>query len=121
MTLNDSYRITKPEVDYILEHSGSSLILCDKQYQNLVTHSSKYSVIICDDSSPPHDPYENLLKEGREFGKGKGWESIELETDEFAALSLCYTSGTTGRPKGTLSLTLHVLYRRSDRAYRRYQ
>lgn len=33
----------------------------------------------------------------------RGWELIMAVDDEEAGCSLCYTSGTTGRPKGVLT------------------
>ena len=40
--------------------------------------------------------YEAFLKEGSDAGP------VQLPADEWDAISLCYTSGTTGKPKGVV-------------------
>ncbi|KAG1826116.1 uncharacterized protein BJ212DRAFT_1295378 [Suillus subaureus] len=49
------------------------------------------------------DPYESFLSAGRVFSAEKGWAGLDVEPDENAGAVLCYTSGTTGRPKGVLT------------------
>ncbi|TFK57306.1 acetyl-CoA synthetase-like protein [Heliocybe sulcata] len=99
-------RLTKPEVDYILDHSGSKLILVDHEYTHLVK-GAKVLVIISNDTGRIGDPYEEFLSNGRRFSQEKGWQGLVTEKDEDAGACLCYTSGTTGRPKGVLT-TLRI-------------
>lgn len=52
------------------------------------------------------DEYEAFLDEGRKYDQqsgGLGWSGLEFESDELATFSLCYTSGTTSKPKGVES------------------
>ncbi|KAI0689436.1 acetyl-CoA synthetase-like protein [Cytidiella melzeri] len=95
-------RLTVPEVSYILEHSGSKLIIVDHEYKNL-TEKSNLPIVVSNDTGRQGDPYEEFLNQGRRFSQERGWPGLEWEADENAGAALCYTSGTTGRPKGVLT------------------
>jgi long-subunit acyl-CoA synthetase (AMP-forming) len=88
-------------LQYILNHSGASLVLVDHEYAHLVEDSG-VPTIISSDSGDLSCAYEQFVRRGREVSERKGgWAAIELQKDENAGMALCYTSGTTGRPKGT--------------------
>lgn len=91
-------RLTKPEVDYILEHSGSKMIIVDTDFAHLA-EGFKGEVIVSTDSAgkDSSDPYEQLIAEGMQDAQTKGWQGLTLIEDEEAGFNLCYTSGTTGR------------------------
>ena len=55
-----STRLTKAEVAYILEHSGSKLILVDSEFAPLVAGAS-LPTIISNDTGRSGDPYEDFL------------------------------------------------------------
>ncbi|KAF8527924.1 acetyl-CoA synthetase-like protein [Hysterangium stoloniferum] len=95
-------RLTKPEVDYILHHSGAQLVLVDHEYAHLVK-GSRLKVVVSKDTGLSDDPYEQFLSSGRCFSQERSWGGLEMECDENANASLCYTSGTTGKPKGVIS------------------
>lgn len=84
-------RLKPHEVSYILEHSGSRLILVDFEYTHLVA-GTKIPFIISNDTGRLGDPYESFLTQGRQFSKDRGWEGLDEEPDENAAAVLCYTS-----------------------------
>ncbi|KAG8791920.1 hypothetical protein FRC12_007835 [Ceratobasidium sp. 428] len=89
-------RLTIPEVDYILEHSGAKLILVDYEFTKFV-EGKKIPYVVCKDSGRHGDPYEDYLTEGRRLSREEGWMGLDIEPDENTNASLCYTSGTTGR------------------------
>ncbi|KAG1757416.1 hypothetical protein EDB19DRAFT_1900942 [Suillus lakei] len=95
-------RLTPPEVSYILEHSGSKLILVDRDFTHLLGNTN-VPIVVCHDTGRAGDPYESFLSAGRVFSAEKGWAGLDVELDENAGAVLCYTSGTTGRPKGVIT------------------
>ncbi|KAJ7783570.1 hypothetical protein DFH07DRAFT_788263 [Mycena maculata] len=96
-------RLKPSEVAYILDHSGSSIILVDHEYRHLLPPDLKTPVIVSNDSGREDDPYEQFLSNGRAFSQERGWKGLEYQADESASALLCYTSGTTGRPKGVVT------------------
>jgi hypothetical protein len=82
--------LTKPEVGYILDHSGAKVVLVDHEFTHLV-QGSNLLVIISHDTGLAEDPYEKFLSSGRRFSNEKGWGGLEIELDENANASLCYT------------------------------
>jgi fatty-acyl-CoA synthase len=89
-------RLSSAEVGYILEHSGARYLLLDATLAP-VTQSldlTGVTVIRCDDTGVPPDPYEEFLA-GASPARPASWLEHEEET-----ISINYTSGTTGRPKG---------------------
>jgi fatty-acyl-CoA synthase len=81
-----NFRLAQAEVSYILEHSGSSVVLVDPEVAHLVEGSSaKHTIVLGPD-------YEAMLRFDVE---PHAWEA-----DEDATATINYTSGTTARPKG---------------------
>ena len=93
-----STRLTKKEVEYILQHSGSKLILVDHEFRHLVENAS-VPFIVSMDTGRPDDPYERFLARGRTFSRERGWGGLDFETDENATIALCYTFGIFFRIK----------------------
>ncbi len=91
-----NYRLNRKEVQFILEHSGARFIFVDRQYEEVVDGASGVRTVRIDDTGESDDPYEAFLAEG---------SADPLPTvlkDENEAISINYTSGTTGRPKGVV-------------------
>ncbi|TFL03316.1 AMP-dependent synthetase and ligase [Pterulicium gracile] len=96
-------RLKPSDVEYILEHSQSKLILVDHACAHLVKNSPLPKILCNDTGREEGDPYEAFLTGGRKFSQERGWSGLESESDENAGAMLCYTSGTTGRPKGVIT------------------
>lgn len=86
-------RLSAGEVAYILQHSKSAVLIHDPSFDALVDE------VFAQLDVPPHriragEEYEALLA---------GAEPLHrTPSDERALLSINYTSGTTGRPKGVM-------------------
>jgi fatty-acyl-CoA synthase len=89
-------RLASAEIGYILQHSGARYLLLDTELEALTEplDLAGITVIRCDDTGVPGDPYEELLA-GASPERPVSWLEHEEET-----ISINYTSGTTGRPKG---------------------
>jgi fatty-acyl-CoA synthase len=89
-------RLSGTEIGYILRHSGARYLLLDAalEAQALSSGLSGVTVIRCDDTGAPGDPYEDFLA-GATPARPPSWLEHEEET-----ISINYTSGTTGQPTG---------------------
>ena len=102
-------RLDAETIAYILTHSETRALLVDREFAptiaaalDLLPPGSRPLVIDIDDpAAPPHAPvgtveYEAFLQSGDPAFPGT------LPPDEWDAITLNYTSGTTGRPKGVV-------------------
>jgi fatty-acyl-CoA synthase len=100
-------RLDSDAIAFILDHGEAKAVLVDTEFapvmrEALAKCKAKPLVIdIADAHAPSHErlgdlEYEELLAEG---DPESAWE---LPKDEWQAMALCYTSGTTGNPKGVV-------------------
>ncbi len=105
-------RLDKDTIAYILKHAESRVLITDSQFSPAVAQAlaqlerdDLVVIDIMDAQAPPVEgagemlgcmDYEALLNSG---DPGFDWQ---LPTDEWQALSLNYTSGTSGEPKGVV-------------------
>ncbi|WP_328498171.1 AMP-binding protein [Streptomyces sp. NBC_00414] len=81
-----NFRLTRSEIDYIVRHSGASVVYADASRADVLdTLDVKHKFVLGDD--------DDLFLRGVE---PRDW----AEPDEGATASVNYTSGTTARPKG---------------------
>jgi fatty-acyl-CoA synthase len=90
-------RLSPPEIQYILEHSGARFLFVDAELEEqVVDPPAGLEIVRVEDDGQEIDPYEQLLAEGDPAGVPSSL------LDEEEPISINYTSGTTGRPKGVV-------------------
>lgn len=114
-TLNP--RLFAEQIEYIVNHAEDRVIFVDATFLPVLEPirdklSSVEKIIVLTDED--HLPSTSLNVEIYENWLARVDDDIEwLKVDEAAAAGLCYTSGTTGNPKGVLyshrSNVLHAL------------
>lgn len=101
-------RLDANTIGFILDHGEADCIITDTEFSECVSEALSMldrtiPVINVDDGQTDHDgrligniEYEQLLDRG---DPGYTWNPVE---DEWNAITLNYTSGTTGNPKGVV-------------------
>src|SRR4029077_12688320 len=85
-------RLATEEITYILEHSGSRVLVVHASLRHLVDDAPVERLLVCGEGGD----YETFLAAA---GGGEPEDRLESEDD---VISISYTSGTTGRPKGVM-------------------
>ncbi len=117
-TLN--LRLSPDDLEYIINHADDSAIVVDQVLLPLFEKIKskihpKHVIVIANAGQPVGEgylDYEKLIDSAHEK------DFIPFEGNENTAAAMCYTSGTTGRPKGVLyshrSIMLHALIAFAD-------
>ena len=103
-----NYRLDAATVRFVLQHGEAKVLLTDREYSPTIQAALQEMenpplVVDIDDAAEPSGEllgeleYEALLQQGTvDF-------EYTLPTDEWQAIALGYTSGTTGNPKGVVT------------------
>ena len=103
-----NYRLDAATIRFILEHGEARVLLTDREFSATVAQAlagMSQPPLVIDIDDPLYEEggsllgeldYEALLQEGAEDF------TFELPDDEWQAIALNYTSGTTGDPKGVV-------------------
>lgn len=104
-----NYRLTKKEIDYILNLGEADLVIVDREFAHLAEPiPGKRRVIVdedvADDEIDKLDcEYGRVVRDGIDLDAltyKQGWDGLYAEDiDENSTLGLFFTSGTTGNPK----------------------
>ena len=102
-------RLDAKTIAYILEHSEAKVLIVDRQLhvevkKALNTINKKITIIDINDKSADQSKLQKIGElEYEEFlNTGDENYSWKMPDDEWQAISLSYTSGTTGNPKGVV-------------------
>lgn len=106
-------RLAGPELEYILDHSGTTILFVDSEFVGSVTSSkanvgSLREIVEIPDSTVPYPDvptgivtgqYADLIAEGEALSDQPLHWGVD---DEQQCIAINYTSGTTGKPKGVM-------------------
>jgi len=103
-----NFRLDAGTIAFILEHAQSKLLITDREFSDTIAAAlerMQKPPVVIDIDDPAFSggtllgekDYEALLDEG------SSGDPYRKPSDEWQAISLCYTSGTTGNPKGVVS------------------
>jgi fatty-acyl-CoA synthase len=85
-------RLMPEEIEYILDHSGARLLVVDESLEDQVAGAPAERMLVCG-AGRDYDAFLAAAGDGEPEGR------LESEDD---TISINYTSGTTGRPKGVM-------------------
>lgn len=105
--VNINIRLEAHSIAYILQHCEAKVLLCDRELiepvrQALETLVHKPVIIIIEDTQTELDVAKDSLDYESFLSETTSGQPLLLPTDEWQAIAINYTSGTTGNPKGVV-------------------
>jgi fatty-acyl-CoA synthase len=106
-TLN--IRLDAPSIAFQLDHGGAKIILVDPEFSTVIADALKLMsgpkpfVIDVDDASYTGGTPIGEIEYEAALAQGHGGFAPRYPDDEWDAIALSYTSGTTGNPKGVVT------------------
>ena len=102
-------RLDANTISYILDHSDAKVLIVDRQFHEVINNAlknvkNKIHIIDIDDKDVDSSSFKKIGEHEYEGFLETGDEnySWKMPKDEWQAISLGYTSGTTGNPKGVV-------------------
>ena len=101
-------RLDAPSIAFQLDHGGARLILVDPEFSGLIAEAltlmsgPKPAVIDVDDKAFAGGKHIGEIEYEEALAQGDPGFTALLPDDEWDAIALSYTSGTTGNPKGVV-------------------
>jgi fatty-acyl-CoA synthase len=102
-------RLDAPSIAFQLDHGGAKLILVDPEFSGVIEQAlslmkgSKPAVIDVDDQAFAGGKRIGEIEYEAALASGDPAFTARLPDDEWDAIALSYTSGTTGNPKGVVT------------------
>ena len=99
-------RLDAAAVGFILEHSEAKVVLTDREFAAVMQQAlpaTKPLVIDIADAQTPLGPVIGATDYETFIAQGDPNHTEKLPDDEWQAIALGYTSGTTGNPKGVVA------------------
>ena len=102
-------RLDANTISYILDHSDAKVLIVDRQFHEVINNAlknvkNKIHIIDIDDKDVDSSSFKEIGEYEYESFLETGDENYiwKMPKDEWQAISLGYTSGTTGNPKGVV-------------------
>ena len=100
-------RLDAPAIAFILDHGKATILFTDRAFSPVISEALKLAkcdplVIDIDDAPEEGGEFLGSIEYEAFLDAGDPDHDWRWPADEWEAISLCYTSGTTGNPKGVV-------------------